>query len=420
MPTASDSVLRTADGVPLKRSLRRANSRRRFRTFMLVVPILAFIVVAFVLPVGDMLFRSVDNQIVSSVLPRTSIAIQSWDPISDDLPGDPVFEALVMDVQEAFKDKRLGRAGRRLNFELTGMTSLFRMTGRRAKQITEPPFRDQLIAIDQRWGELDTWRIIHLESGAVTESYFLSAADLKIDHTGEISWKAEERRIYLFLFYRTMWMSALITVFCLVLGYPVAYLLATLPARRSNLLMILVLLPFWTSLLVRTTAWIALLQSEGVLNDLMVFIGVVSEDGRLQLIHNKFGTFVAMTHILLPFMILPLYSVMKTIPPSYMRAARSLGAPPLIGFLRVYMPNTVPGIGAGCILVFILSIGYYITPSLVGGQTGTFISNFIALHISETLNWGLAAALGAILLALVLLLYFLYDRIVGVSNIKLG
>ena len=420
MPTASDSVLRTADGVPLKRSLRRATSRRRFRTFMLVVPILAFIVVAFVLPVGDMLFRSVDNQIVSSVLPRTSIAIQSWDPISDDLPGDPVFEALVMDVQEAFKDKRLGRAGRRLNFELTGMTSLFRMTGRRAKQITEPPFRDQLIAIDQRWGELDTWRIIHLESGAVTESYFLSAADLKIDHTGEISWKAEERRIYLFLFYRTMWMSALITVFCLVLGYPVAYLLATLPARRSNLLMILVLLPFWTSLLVRTTAWIALLQSEGVLNDLMVFIGVVSEDGRLQLIHNKFGTFVAMTHILLPFMILPLYSVMKTIPPSYMRAARSLGAPPLIGFLRVYMPNTVPGIGAGCILVFILSIGYYITPSLVGGQTGTFISNFIALHISETLNWGLAAALGAILLALVLLLYFLYDRIVGVSNIKLG
>ena len=420
MSTASDSVLRTADGVPLKRSLRRATSRRRFRTFMLVVPILAFIVVAFVLPVGDMLFRSVDNQIVSSVLPRTSIAIQSWDPISDDLPGDPVFEALVMDVQESFKDKSLGRAGRRLNFELTGMTSLFRKTGRQAKNISDPPFRDQLIAIDQRWGELDTWRLIHLESGAVTESYFLSSADLKIDHTGEISWKAEERRIYLFLFYRTMWMSALITVFCLILGYPVAYLLATLPARRSNLLMILVLLPFWTSLLVRTTAWIALLQSEGVLNDLMVFIGVVSEDGRLRLIHNKFGTFVAMTHILLPFMILPLYSVMKTIPPTYMRAARSLGAPPLIGFLRVYMPNTVPGIGAGCILVFILSIGYYITPSLVGGQTGTFISNFIALHISETLNWGLAAALGAVLLALVLLLYFLYDRIVGVSNIKLG
>ena len=420
MVTASDSVLRTADGVPLKRSLRRATSRRRVRTFMLVLPILAFLSVTFVMPVVDMLFRSVDNQIVSSVLPRTTIAIQSWDPASENLPEDFVFEAIVLDIQAAFKNKRLGRAGRRLNFEKTGMTSLFRKSGRRAKNITEPPFRDQLIEVDRRWAELDTWTLIRRESGTTTESYFLSAADLTFDESGGISWKAEERRIYLFLFYRTMWMSALITVFCLVLGYPVAYLLATLPVRQSNLLLILVLLPFWTSLLVRTTAWIALLQSEGVLNDIMVFIGVVSDDGRFQLIHNKFGTFVAMTHILLPFMILPLYSVMKTIPPSYMRAARSLGAPPLIGFLRVYMPNTVPGIGAGCILVFILSIGYYITPSLVGGQTGTFISNFIALHISETLNWGLAAALGVILLAVVLFLYFLYDRIVGVSNMKLG
>ena len=420
MVTASDSVLRTADGVPLKRSLRRATSRRRIRTFMLVVPILAFLLVTFVMPVADMLFRSVDNKIVSSVLPRTTMAIQSWDPASETLPEDFVFEAIVLDIQVAFKEKSLGRAGRRLNFEKTGMTSLFRKTGRRAKNITEPPFRDQLIEVDRRWAELDTWTLIRRESGTTTESYFLSAADLAFDESGGISWKAEERRIYLFLFYRTMWMSALITVFCLVLGYPVAYLLATLPVRQSNLLLILVLLPFWTSLLVRTTAWIALLQSEGVLNDIMVFIGVVSDDGRFQLIHNKFGTFVAMTHILLPFMILPLYSVMKTIPPSYMRAARSLGAPPLIGFLRVYMPNTVPGIGAGCILVFILSIGYYITPSLVGGQTGTFISNFIALHISETLNWGLAAALGVILLAVVLFLYFLYDRIVGVSNMKLG
>lgn len=420
MATADDGVLRTADGVPLRRSLRRATSRRRIRTFLLVVPILAFILVAFVMPVADMLFRSVDNQIVGSVLPRTVIAIQSWDPQSETLPDEIVFEAIVLDIQEAFKEKTLGRVGRRLNFEKTGMTSLFRKSGRRAKRITEAPFRDQLLEVDKRWGELSTWQIIHQEADTVTESYFLSAADLRLDDQGAVSWKAEERRIYLFLFYRTLWMSALITVFCLILGYPIAYLLATLPVRHSNLLLILVLLPFWTSLLVRTTAWIALLQSEGVLNDIMVFIGVVSEDNRFQLIHNKFGTFVAMTHILLPFMILPLYSVMKTIPPSYMRAARSLGAPPLLGFLRVYLPNTVPGIGAGCILAFILSIGYYITPALVGGQTGIFISNFIALHISETLNWGLAAALGVILLALVLFLYFLYDRIVGVANIKLG
>ena len=177
MATVDDGVLRTADGVPLKRSLRRATSRRRVRTFMLVVPILAFLTVAFVLPVVDMLFRSVDNQIVSSVLPRTTIAIQSWDPAQRrPCPKQEfVFEALVLDVQQSFKDKTLGRAGRRLNFEKTGMTSLFRKTGRRAKSITEPSFRDQLIAVDERWGELDTWKLIHREAGAVTESYFLSA-----------------------------------------------------------------------------------------------------------------------------------------------------------------------------------------------------------------------------------------------------
>ena len=420
MSTVADSALRTADGVPLKRSLRRATARRRLRAFLLVVPILAFLLITFVFPVIDMLFRSVDNQIVSSVLPRTTLAIQSWDPASEELPAEFVFEALVLDIQESFKDKSLGRAGRRLNYEMTGMTSLFRVSGRRARGITEAPFKDQVIAIDQRWGERKTWQTIYQESSKVTESYFLSAMDLRIDYRGEISWKAEERRIYLFLFYRTLWMSGFITILCLALGYPIAFLLATLPPRHSNLLLILVLLPFWTSLLVRTTAWIALLQSEGVLNDLMVFSGIISDDGRLQMIHNKFGTFVAMTHILLPFMILPLYSVMKTIPSTYMRAARSLGASPFTSFMRVYMPNTVPGIGAGCILVFILSIGYYITPALVGGRTGTFISNIIALHISETLNWGLAAALGVILLALVLLLYFLYDRIVGVNNMKLG
>ena len=420
MSTVADSALRTADGVPLKRSLRRATARRRLRAFLLVVPILAFLLITFVFPVIDMLFRSVDNQIVSSVLPRTTLAIQSWDPSSEELPAEFVFEALVLDIQESFKSKRLGRAGRRLNYEMTGMTSLFRVSGRRARGITEAPFKDQVIAIDQRWGERKTWQTIYQESSKVTESYFLSAVDLRVDYRGEISWKAEERRIYLFLFYRTLWMSGFITILCLALGYPIAFLLATLPPRHSNLLLILVLLPFWTSLLVRTTAWIALLQSEGVLNDLMVFSGIISDDGRLQMIHNKFGTFVAMTHILLPFMILPLYSVMKTIPSTYMRAARSLGASPFTSFMRVYMPNTVPGIGAGCILVFILSIGYYITPALVGGRTGTFISNIIALHISETLNWGLAAALGVILLALVLLLYFLYDRIVGVNNMKLG
>ena len=258
------------------------------------------------------------------------------------------------------------------------------------------------------------------ESGKYTKSYYLAALDLAYDAGGDVVRKPGNRSIYLKLFWRTFWMSLVITGLCLILAYPVAYLLSTLPVRTSNLLMILVLLPFWTSLLVRTTSWIALLQQEGVINDLLVWVGVITDDGRLAMIHNRTGTIIAMVHILLPFMILPLYSVMKTIPPNYLRAARSLGANPFTAFVRVYMPNTVPGIGAGVILVFIISIGYYITPALVGGQSGTLISNFIAYHLQTSLNWGLAAALGALLLAAVLVLYLLYDKLVGIDNMKLG
>ena len=420
MSKATDRVMRTADGVPLKASLRKASIRGRIRALLLAVPLLGFILVAFLLPIGDMLFRSVDNRIVPSILPRTVLAIQDWDPGSAEVPGEDVFEALVLDMRTAFKEKTLGRVGRRLNYEKPGMSSLFRKSGRRAARIADPPYREQVLRIDKRWSDVNTWRLIHRESGALTGGYFLASVDMRLNDRGEIVRQSEPRRIYLTLFFRTLWMSALITVLCLVLAYPVAYLLATLPLRTGNLLMILVLLPFWTSLLVRTTSWIALLQTQGVLNDLLVLTGLISEDGRLQMIHNKTGTFVAMVHILLPFMILPLYSVMKTISPSLTRAARSLGATPFTAFVRVYMPNTVSGVGAGCIMVFILSIGYYITPALVGGRTGTFISNFIAIHVSETLNWGLAAALGALLLGLVLALYLLYDRLVGIDNLKLG
>ena len=197
-------------------------------------------------------------------------------------------------------------------------------------------------------------------------------------------------------------------------------MLATLPLRYSNLLMILVLLPFWTSLLVRTTSWMVLLQSQGVVNDVAVAAGVVADENRLQMMYNQVGTIVAMTHILLPFMVLPLYSVMRTIPPSYVRAARSLGATSWTAFRRIYLPQTVPGIAAGALLVFILAVGYYITPALVGGSSGQLISNLIAFHMQKSLNWSMAAALASLLLFGVLLLYWLYDRLVGIDNMKLG
>ncbi len=328
------------------------------------------------------------------------------------------------DAHIAAKAKTITKVGRRLNFEKSGMSSLFRKTGRKLKKFDatklETTYKEALLKIDKKWEKLSTWQLLQRESGKYTNSHFLSAVDMKKKPDGSIGMKDEDSQIYINLFIKTMWLSSLITFLTVLLGYPIAYLLASLKTKASNLLMILVLLPFWTSLLVRTSAWIALLQKEGVINDFLIAIHVIGEDGRLAMIHNQTGTIIAMVHILLPFMILPLFSVMKTINPSYVRAARSMGATSFTAFRRVYFPNTVAGIGAGGILVFILAIGYYITPALVGGTDGTLISNFIAYHISQSLNWGLAAALGTLLLMLVLALYILYDKIVGIDNMKLG
>ncbi|MDE0308632.1 MAG: ABC transporter permease [Acidiferrobacterales bacterium] len=421
MATTADAPLTTVDGTPLKVSLARALRRDKIKSMLLVAPLLVFITLTFVIPIGDMLLRGVEDPIVSSYLPKTAAELENWDATSGELPGENVFEALVMDIKAGAPDRVITRVGKRLNYEQPGMSSLFRKSQRRIPKLEEGgPYKDAVIKVDKKWGQLTTWQLIKTFSPTFTAGYFWAALDLQVTPSGDVEFQDEKKRIYLKLFLRTLYLSGVITLMTLILGYPVAYLLATLPLKSSNILLMLVLLPFWTSLLVRTTSWIALLQREGVINDLLVGLNLIDSENRLGMIHNATGTIIAMTHILLPFMILPLYSVMKTIPPSYMRAAVSLGAHPASAFFKVYAPNTIPGIGAGGILVFILAIGYYITPALVGGTSGTFISNFIAYHVSVSLNWGLAAALGIILLGLVLVLYLLYDKIVGIDNMKLG
>jgi putative spermidine/putrescine transport system permease protein len=412
--------LRSADGELLKVSLRRSLRRQRLQAVGLVLPLFLFISFTFMVPIGDMLFRSVENEIVSDVLPRAVAALDDWNPEAAELPDEEVFAAMVADLKEAREERTASRVGQRLNYEYSGMSSLFRSTARKARRIEEPPFKEALIAVHKGWGDPATWKVIKRFSGTYTAGYFLSAVDAQLMIDGGIKMSDADQRIYLPLFWRTLLLSGFITFMTFLLGFPIAHLLATVPTRIGNLLIILVLLPFWTSLLVRTTSWIALLQKEGVVNDFLVGVGLLGDGSRLTMIHNATGTVVAMTHILLPFMVLPLYSVMKTISPNYVRAAHLLGATPSYAFWRIYFPQTVPGIGAGAILVFILSIGYYITPELVGGTSGTFISNRIAYNISSSLNWGLAASLGVILLGIVMALYILYDKVVGIDNMKLG
>jgi len=411
------SVMTAADGTPLKTALARAQARARRRAFLLVLPLLAFVLVSFVIPIGQMLHRSVHNPVFAANMPQT-VAWFGANPVGTE-PDEAAFAALAADLAAAAGARTIGAVGTRVNYERQGTRSLFTSAGRRADGL-EAPFREAMLDLDARWGDPELWNTMRNVSTAYTANFYLAAADRFRDIDGGVSRVPPDRQVYLMLFERTFLLSALITALCLVLGFPIAHLLATLPLRYSNLLMILVLLPFWTSLLVRTTAWMAILQGQGVLNNALVALGVVGEGGRVALMYNQAGTVIAMTHILLPFMVLPLYSVMRTIKPTYVRAARSLGASSWTAFRRVYLPQTLPGVGAGALLCFILAVGYYITPALVGGASGQLISNLIAFHMQNSLNWSLAAALAAMLLAAVLLLYWLYDRLVGIDNMKLG
>ena len=411
-------------------------AKARTGAIMLALPLTAFILVTFIAPLGSMFTRSLYDPLVADIMPETVAALGEWDGTG--LPAGRVYALAARELERAREEKTIGKLATRLNRDTSGLRSVVMRTGRGLKRAGDLPWSESLPAMDKwgqgehsdpvnflsainpAWGEPAVWQALARTGARVTPVYYLNAVDLTFGSDGEITPQPEDRRIYTTLFIKTIRVSLTITLLCLAIGYPVAYLIAQAPPRLGRLLLVLVLVPFWTSLLVRTTSWIVLLQQQGVVNDLLVWLGLIPDEQRLTLIHNMTGTLVAMTHVLLPFMILPLYSVMRGIPAVQMQAATSLGASWPRAFCRVYLPQSLPGVGAGCLLVFILAIGYYITPALVGGQSGQLISNFIAYHIQTSLNWGLAAALGCVLFVAVLLLFLLYDRVLGLDRMKLG
>ena len=393
----------------------RSGARARRMTFLLVLPLLAFLTVTFILPIGDMLMRSIEDPTISTVLPRTADALRAWD--GKGRPPYSAYAALASDLEVAQRQGTIGKAATRMNFEVPGMRSMLIATAREAHKF-EPPYAQAFNQVDQRWADPEVFGALRYASFTNSVGYYYAALDRNRKADGQVVMRPEEDQVYIMLFARTLFVAAMVTALCFILGYPLAYFIAHASDKWRNYLLILVLLPFWTSLLVRTTAWIVLLQSNGVVNDFLAFF--LGEGARTQMIYNMTGTLVAMTHILLPFMILPTYSVMLSVPPALSRAALSLGARPWQAFWRVYFPLTLPGAAAGALLVFILALGYYITPALVGGRTGSLISNMIEFHMKTSLNWGLAAALGGILLAGVMVLYVFYARVVGLNRLRLG
>jgi putative spermidine/putrescine transport system permease protein len=358
----------------------------------------------------------VQNPEVRGAMPQLTAALRAWD--GSGAPGEPAFAALGQGLRQSAKAGELGNLARRMNFYQPEFRSLLMKTARETRSQTPDAWKPALIEMDPRWGETETWRLLKRAATSPTPDYLLNAIDAQVSPEGSVTSVPADSAIYRAAFVRTIQISATVTLLCLLLGYPVAYLLATLPPKQGNRLMLFVIVPFWTSLLVRTTAWYVLLQPGGVINTALMRFGLVHHP--VPLIFNRTGVLIGMTHILLPYMILAIYSVMKGVSPVYVRAAQSLGAHPVTAFVRVYIPQTLPGVGAGCFLVFVLALGYYITPALLGGAGDEMISQLIASQTNEQLNWGLAGALSCYLVIFTALFYFVFNRLVGIDRLRFG
>jgi putative spermidine/putrescine transport system permease protein len=403
-------------GPELRWQFAAAERKAHFRALVLILPLLLFVLVTFATPVVLLLTRAFYDPSIANMLPGTVDSLRDWD--GKTAPDETVYAALVKDFKKVSQDNAAAFVGKRLNYEIPGVRSKVITSATKAAEMTAPPYKEQMIEANKIWGDRLIWVKIKQAGKPFTDFYLLRSLDLERTVDGNITPVAKSQAVYVNVLLRTLYISVLVTLITLALAYPVAFMLAHAPQRLSNILLIFILVPFWTSLLVRTTAWYVLLQDNGPINNVVQFLNL--SDAPLKLIFSRFGTVTAMTHIQLPFTLLPIYGVMKGISPSYMHAARSLGGGPFYSFFRIYLPLTLPGIGAGCLLTFILCLGYYITPALVGGASDQMVSGVIVSAMNQENNWGKASALSAILLLATLVLFFVYNRIIGIDKVKLG
>lgn len=375
--------------------------RRSAIGLMLMAPLAVLIILFLVVPLVRFVILSVDNREMASALSNTAVALESW--TGTDVPPDAAFAAFHSDLLRETDNGGIAKLAARLNFFQSGMNSLVRKTAAQASTIE--PNSAGFQAFDKRWADIKNWRAIRLASRPFISEYYLNAVDLRTaDSTSPFSVEAkpEAQRVYLRLWFRTIFVALLVVAVCTLIGYPIAYYLTTARGIAFAIALGMVLLPFWTPLLARIASWIVLLETGGVINSTLVALGVIDDANRPQLLHNLFATVLVMSYVLLPYAVLPTYAVMNRVQPSLFRAALTLGATPLRAFFTVYLPQTLPGVMAGSILIFVLSFGFYLTPELVGGPGGSLIGNLIAYNFSKSLNWGLAAAL-ATMLSLVIL-----------------
>jgi len=386
-------------------------SWQRLGQFALVLPLVLFLGVFFVWPLFSVLEQAVSDPVVSRHLPATAAASAAWDRTST--PPPEMQQALVRDLRAIDDDQVLGDLVRRLNSAQPGFRTLMRKTVSAARDSNGPL---DLAELDARWREVAFWRAIAEATNPYTDRNLLAAIDLQRDPSGAVTMIPEGESANRAILLRTFLVAATVTLATCLIGLPYAMLVASSAGWRRQLLLAAVLLPLWTSLLVRTTAWYILLQDQGLINSTLSTLGLIA--GPLPLLFNRTGVVIAMTHVLLPFMVLPIYSVLIAIPKNLVPAAASLGAGPIRAFVHVLLPLTLRGIASGALLVFMAALGYYITPALIGGPKDQMISSVIAFYATGSANWGMAGALGIVLLAATLVLYGIYGRLSAANTTR--
>lgn len=384
---------------------------RRMRALTLVAPLFVFLALFFVWPLASMMKQAISDPAVAAALPKVAAASAGWNRTS---PATPEMKkALVEDLRALTDDETLGDVTRRLNSAQSGFRTLMGKTVRAAKSGDAV----DLDALDERWKDNAYWNaMVTAATTPYTDRNLLAAVDLQRDASGAIEVLSSDVSANRAIIERTFVISGAVTALCIAIGLPYAMIAASVTGWRRQAMLGAVLLPLWTSLLVRTAAWYILLQDNGVVNGMLQWLHLI--DKPLPLIFNRLGVVIAMTHVLLPFMVLPIFSVLIAIPKNLMPAAASLGAPPLRAFWRVLLPLSLRGVVSGALLVFMAAIGYYITPALIGGPKDQMISSVIAFYATGAANWGMAGALGIVLLAATIVLYAIYNRLSGPQTVR--
>jgi putative spermidine/putrescine transport system permease protein len=395
--------------------IRARDHRDSLRPLALAAPLLLLLFFSFGAPIVALLSRAVYEPTIANALPHTIAALRQDSGAG--VPDEPVFTAFAADLKEAQAAGAVYEFAKSLNTRLPGARSQV-LRAARLVAGDQAASKEAMIKAAPLLGEEQSWTAIRAGTNRFTSFFLLSAFDLRWTDQGTIGAVPADQAVFIRVFGRTFLIATLVTLATLALAFPLAFLMTNVRPAVAGIVLVLVLLPFWTSILVRTAAWTVILQKYGLLNDLLLWLGVTSD--RLELMYSRTGLIIAMTHIQLPFTLLPIYSVMRSVQPSQLRAAQSLGGRPFTVFRRVYLPQVMPGVLAGCLLTFILCLGYYITPVLIGGASDQLISNFIANYVNVELNWEMAAALSFVLLASTLGLYITMTRYLGLDLFKMG